>query len=54
VDQIQELSFLFGRCEREKNFVRVNISVTKKRQEARVGEMRPGEQADDNVRGVGL
>jgi hypothetical protein len=33
-DQIQELSFLFGRCEREKDFVSVSISVTKKCQEA--------------------
>ena len=52
-DQIQELSFLFGRCEREKDFVSVNISATKKCQGARVGEMRTGEQAADNVGGVG-
>jgi hypothetical protein len=39
-DQIQKLSFLFGRCEREKDFVSVSISVTKKCQGARVGEMR--------------
>ena len=56
-DQIQELSFLFGRCEREKDFVSVSvsvsISVTKKCRGARVGEMCTGEQAADNVGGVG-
>ena len=54
-DQNQELSFLFGRCEIEKDFVSVGIRVrvTKKCQGSRVGEMRIGQQAADKVGGVG-
>jgi hypothetical protein len=40
-DQIQELSFLFG------NFLSVSISVTKKCQGARVGEMRISENPEN-------